>query len=312
ILVSILLAFVLGWNNSGLTTGNLTNLIRYNISLAVTLLGMLAGFLLEGSKMTQSIVGNLVTTHISSGDVLVGAATSLVLFFSLAIAKIPVSMSNCIVGSFVGVAISSNVSVSYTVLLRIVGSWLVAPFICAGVAIAFYEIGERAVKSTSLSTASWANRIVLLLAVFYVSYALGANNGGMIYSIIVQSSGMEFSTGLLYLIEISIYVAIVTGTALFGKSIAKVVGEKIVRLSSLKTVAALLSTAFVTWAFTQISVPISLTQVVIGGMVGAGSAKGPTVVNKSELFSMIWHWVLVTILCAILAYGVEYLYHSIM
>lgn len=311
ILVLILLAFVLGWNNSGLTTGNLSNLIKYNISLAITLSGMLVGLLLEGSKMSHSIVGDLVTIQLTNGELLAGTATSLVLFLSLTIAEIPVSLSNCIVGAFVGVAISANASINLAFLVRIIGSWLIAPFVCVVVAIAIYEIASRSMKSFSLPATSWANRIIVLAAVFYVSYALGANNIGMIFSFVARSPATQLSTNLLFLVEISIYAAIVAGTALFGKSIAKVVGERIVQLSQLKTVSALLGAAFVTWAFTQIAVPISLTQVVIGGMIGAGSARGPTVMNRSELFSIIWHWVVVTILSIFLGYGVEYLFHSI-
>ena len=311
ILFSILLAFVLGWNNSGLTTGNLSNLIRYNISLAVTLLGILAGLLVEGSKMSHSIVGDLVTIHLTNQELLAGTATSLVLFLILTIAEIPVSLSNCVVGAFLGVAISANASISFAFLVRVIGSWLIAPFVCVVVAIAIYEVASRAMKSSSLPATSWTNRIILLVAVFYVSYALGANNIGMILSFVARSSVTESSAHLLFFVEISIYAAIVAGTALFGKSIAKVVGEKIVQLSELKTVSALLGAAFVTWAFTQIAVPISLTQVVIGGMIGAGSARGPTVMNRSVLFSIIWHWVAVTILCIFLGYGAEYLIRSI-
>ncbi len=307
IFVSLLLAVVLGWNNSGLTVGNLTNLANYRISLFVTLFGILAGMLIEGSKMNHSIFGNLIITHLTNGEIIVGAATSLAFFLPLAVAKIPVSLSNCVVGAFLGVAISADGSISSGFLLEIIGSWMVAPFVCMIVSIAFYKASSSITQSLSLPEVSWANRMILLVSVFYVSYALGANNGGLIFSFIVQSTGLGLSFPLILLTELSIYFAIVVGTTLFGKSIAKIVGEKIVQLSGLKTASALMSTAFVVWIFTQISVPISLTQVVIGGMVGAGSARGPTIVNRSELFSLIWHWILVTILCALLGYAVEYL-----
>ena len=62
ILACLCLAFVLGWNNSSLTTGNLSNLVTYNVAVILTLAGMFVGFILEGSKMTHSVLGKLVVT----------------------------------------------------------------------------------------------------------------------------------------------------------------------------------------------------------------------------------------------------------
>ena len=311
VFVSLILSFVLGWNNSGLMAGNLSNLVNYRTSLGVTLAGVFLGLMLEGSKMTHSIVGNLITLQPTNLELLVGAASSLALFLPLAVARIPVSLSNCVVGAFVGVALSDSTSISSRFLTEVVGSWLMAPLVCLLVAVAFYEVISRAMRSTSLTTASWASRMILLGSVFYVAYALGANNGGMIFSFISQSTNPESSTLLLFLVEISIYIAIVLGTTMFGEPIATIVGGKIVQLSGLKTVSALLSTAFVAWTFTQFSIPVSLTQMVIGGMVGAGIARGPTIVNRFELFSMVWHWVLVTVLCTLLGYAIGYSLHII-
>ena len=188
VFVSLILSFVLGWNNSGLMAGNLSNLVNYRTSLGVTLAGVFLGLMLEGSKMTHSIVGNLITLQPTNLELLVGAASSLALFLPLAVARIPVSLSNCVVGAFVGVALSDSTSISSRFLTEVVGSWLMAPLVCLLVAVAFYEVISRAMRSTSLTTASWASRMILLGSVFYVAYALGANNGGMIFSFISQST----------------------------------------------------------------------------------------------------------------------------
>jgi inorganic phosphate transporter, PiT family len=307
IMACVFLAFVLGWNNSSLTTGNLSNLVTYNVAVILTLAGMFAGFILGGSKMTHSILGKLVQSPIGGGGILVGTLVSLILFLILTVAKIPVSLSNCVVGSFVGVAVANNAAISASSLIEIVASWLIAPFFCLGVAILIYEVATRSERSVSLPTVAWINRLVLFGAVFYVAYSLGANNVGMILSFVIRTNTLKFSIGEELGIEAAIYFGIALGTVLFGKSIAKVLGEKIVTLSQIKTVAAMLGTAFVTWVLTQFSIPVSLTQVVLGGMLGAGSAKGPTVINSHQLVTMIWRWTAVTILCTATGFGIEYL-----
>jgi phosphate/sulfate permease len=177
-----------------------------------------------------------------------------------------------------------------------------------GIAILIYLIIIRFERSISLPSASWVNRFILFGAVFYVAYAFGANNVGMILSFVLHANASIASTTQVLEIETAIYFGIALGTVLFGKAIAKVVGDKIVGLSQIKTLSAMLGAAFVTWLFTQFALPVSLTQVVIGGMLGAGTARGPTIINRSEILSMVGHWVLVTLLCTGIGFLTEYLF----
>ena len=142
-----------------------------------------------------------------------------------------------------------------------------------------------------------------MIAVFYVSFTLGANNIGLIVSFARNNSLIESN----FLLEVSIFLATALGMILFGKTIAKVVGDKIVGLSQIKTLSAMLGSAIITTLFTTLSVPVSLTQVVIGGMLGAGVAHRPSVVNNRELFTLILGWAIVTIVSAGLAFGLAYL-----
>lgn len=305
ILACLALSFVLGWNNSSLTTGNLSNLITYNAAVIVTLAGILVGFISEGSKMTGSILGKLILTPIGGGEILAGALVSLTFFLLLTLTRIPVSLSNCVVGSFVGVALASNTTMSSAELVEIIASWLVAPLFCLGVAIMIYEIAIHLESKFSLPNVSWINRLALLGAVFYVAFSLGANNVGLILSFVSHAAKTTFPLEQELGIELAIYLGIILGTVLFGKSIAKVVGERIVALSQVKTLAAVLATAIVTWSLTQFSIPVSLTQLVVGGMLGAGSARGPTVINTRELMTMILRWATVTIVCTLSGFVIE-------
>jgi phosphate/sulfate permease len=305
VLICLALSFVLGWNNSSLTTGNLSNLVTYNGAVILTLAGMFLGFILEGSHMTQSVLGKLIVSQIGTVDILVGALVSLVLFLMLTLTRIPVSLSNCVVGSFVGIALAGNAAVSSTTLIEILASWLIAPFITMGIAVLIYEVTTHSERKLSLPSVSWINRLILFGAVFYVAYSLGANNVGLILSFVTHAMKASFPVEQELGIELAIYVGMVFGTVLFGKSIAKVLGERIVALSQVKTLAAMLATAFVTWVLTQFSIPVSLTQLVVGGMLGAGSARGPTVVNTRELLTMILRWTAVTIFCTLVGFVAE-------
>ena len=252
--------------------------------------------------MSSSIIGKLVATNISDSAILAAVIVSVVLLILLTIFRLPVSLSNCVVGSFLGAALASQIPINVGFLVMIVGSWLAAPFLCAIIAIIVYGVVVKLEDSLALSTVSTVNRMLLVIAVFYVSFTLGANNIGLI----VSFAKNNFS-GSSVLLEVSIFLTTALGMILFGKSIAKVVGDKIVGLSQVKTLAAMLGSAIITSLFTALSVPVSLTQVVIGGMLGAGVAHRPSIVNMQELLTLVIGWALVTIFSAGLAFGLAYL-----
>lgn len=291
-MLSLLLVFgfAFGWNNSGLTTGNLSNLVNYNLALVLTILGVFAGLLVLGPEMSRSILGKLVASNISNDAVIAGVLTSVILLIALTLLRLPVSLSNCTVGAFVGAALASHSAVNEVDVVKIVGSWIAAPFLCALVTVIAYGIVVKLEANLSLIKVSLINRILLVLAVFYVSFTLGGNNIGVIVSF-----AKNYSLGSSLSLEIAVFLVTALGMFLFGKSIAKVVGDKIVGLSQIKTLSAMLGSAIVTTVLTFLSVPVSLTQVIIGGMLGAGLARRPSIVNGRELVTLVAGWTLVTL-----------------
>jgi phosphate/sulfate permease len=299
LLLLLVFGFAFGWNNSGLTTGNLSNLVNYNIALVLTILGVFTGLLVLGGKMSSSIVGKLVSSSVPNTAILAGVIASVTLLILLTILRLPVSLSNCTVGAFVGAALASQSSINGAFLVEIVASWIAAPFLCALVTVLTYEIVVELESTHALSKVSLINRILLVVAVFYVSFTLGANNIGVIVSFAKNYT----LGGSSILLELAIFLTTAFGMVLFGKSIAKVVGDKIVGLSQIKTLSAMLGSAIITTLFTVLSVPVSLTQVIIGGMLGAGVAHRPSIVNNRELASLIAGWALVTVVSMGLGFG---------
>jgi len=286
-----LFAFVFGWNNSGLTAGNLSNLINYKLALSLTLVGVFAGFVIAGRSMSSSILGKLVTSTLPISAIFSAIFVSVLMLLILTLFRLPVSLSNCTVGAFVGAALASNSPVNSVFLLEIFGSWIAVPFICALSSFVIYEVVTRVEKSRPLVKVVRGNRVVLLVVVFFVSFTLGANNLGLIDSFASIATTAPLT---LDIFGIAIFGAAALGMVLFGKIIAQVVGDKIVGLSQMKTLAAMLASAVITTVLTVFSVPVSLTQVVIGGMLGAGISRRPSVTNTREIGILFVGWALVT------------------
>ncbi|MDG6999297.1 MAG: inorganic phosphate transporter [Nitrososphaerota archaeon] len=290
----LIFGFAFGWNNSGLTTGNLSSLMNYNLALILTIAGVFAGLFIFGREMSSSVVGKLVSTSISGNAVLAGVVASVVLLILLTILKLPVSLSNCTVGAFVGAGLASHSAVNSEFLTEVVASWVFGPFLCALVTIIAYITVVRLERNFSLPTVSFVNRILLVISVFYVAFALGGNNIG----VIVSFTKSNYANGSSLLLDAAVFMTTAAGMVLFGKSIAKIVADKIVGLSQIKTLSAMFGSAVITSVFTFLSVPVSLTQVIIGGMLGAGIAHRPSIVNSRELVELIAGWTLVTLASA--------------
>ena len=94
----LVFGFAFGWNNSGLTTGNLSNLVNYRLGLVLTILGMLTGLFVLGNDMSSSIAGRLVDVNISDVAIIAGLIASISLLIVLTLLRLPVSLSNCAVG----------------------------------------------------------------------------------------------------------------------------------------------------------------------------------------------------------------------
>jgi inorganic phosphate transporter, PiT family len=266
----------------------------------LTLVGVFTGLVVAGQKMSSSILGKLVSANLPGDALLGGLAAAVALLVLLTLLRIPTSLSNCTVGAFVGAALAAQSSVNIAFLFEIIGSWIAIPFLAALVAIVIYEIIVRAGVKRALTTVIFSNRLLLLAAVFLVAFMLGANNIGTIVSL---SKGEGLSTLSLSGLDLAVYVATALGMVLFGKKIALVVGEKIVGLSQVKTLAAMLASAIITGVFTIFSIPVSLTQVIIGGMLGAGISQRPALVNQRELGILFASWAGVTIASAALGFA---------
>jgi len=287
------LVLVFSWNNSSLTTGSLagSELLPYRRAVYLSIIGLVAGTVLEGNKM------NNVTTKISPKGtqemVLISVGITIVLVMYLSMWNIPVSITNALVGSFIGAILATGVSVDVSYFSLIVVSWTVSPVIAASLTILLYKFMTRVIRKMSLLAVDTINRIGVMVTVFVLAYSLGANNIGLI-------NGLAIDSNLALLILNLIMLCL--GVLLFGKRIAQSVGTKLVGLSPLSVLTAMLCTAGVLWFFTQLSIPIAVTQVAIGSLIGSSLTKRPVILNKKHLLEVFGSWILMTVFSLLLGY----------
>lgn len=287
------LVLVFSWNNSSITTGSLAGceLLSYKRAVLLSIAGLVTGTVLEGNKMSSVITRLSPQTSQSSIALAVIIAIALVLYLSLG--NIPASITNTVIGGFVGATLASGSKVEVSYLTLIVFSWAVAPLAAALLTILIYRLATRLVKNASLLTVDVMNRVGVIVTVFGLAYSLGANNIGLINGLAVNSNSTLLTLNLMMLC---------LGVFLFGRRIAESVGTKLIGLSPLSVLTGMLCAALVLWVFTQFSIPVAITQVALGALIGSSLTRRPVIVNRKSLLDVFGSWAVVTLFSLALGY----------
>ncbi len=293
-----LLAFVFGWNNSAILIGNQrgSGTLSGRASTILCSVGMILGVVLEGSKMHGSLAGT-VAGAASDGAIIATLVVSLVLTFGLTVMAMPVSFSNTIVGAFAGAAFGSSLELRGSDIGTIVAFWVVAPLATAAVT----AISQKAIRS---ATADWSllsidafNRAGVGLVSLALAYVLSANNIGLIYG-----TAFEGARGGSLPYAVALGGSAVVAVVIFGRgTVAGTVGDRLLSLSPQGVLAAFSGTIVMMWVATELGIPISVSQCLIGGMLGAALTKRFAVVNRRLALEVLSSWAAIPVAAFALA-----------
>jgi inorganic phosphate transporter, PiT family len=296
--LGVILAFVFGWNNSSFLIGNAegSGSLTLREALIVSSAGLLLGVVLEGSQMLKSLSGS-ITPVVGSEVVIVALGVSLGMTIVLSVAKLPVSFSMAIVGAFAGAAFGSSLPINGARLEDMVAFWFVSPLLAAVLAYLFYKIILKSASRLSLLAVDGASRYGVIITSLIIAYVLGANNVGLIYG--VTLNGAPVSESLLLVLVI---VAVVGMVALGRGGISGTIGDRLLALSPFGVIATFLSSAVLIWTGTELAIPISISQCLLGGMFGAAFTKHSSAINGRLAAESISMWVVVPVAAFLLGF----------
>ncbi len=296
------LAFVFGWNNSSFLIGNGegSGSLTLREALLVSSAGLLLGVLLEGTQMLKSLSGS-ITPAAGTQVAEVALVVSLALTVGLSLAKLPVSFSMAVVGAFAGAAYASSLPLNGPRLEEMVGFWFLAPLLTAVVAYALYRSILALAPRLSLLALDGASRYGVIVTSLIIAYVLGANNIGLIYGTVVNG-GKSFEWQLVLVTLFAILGMLVLGRT----GVSGTVGDKLLALSPFGVIATFLGSAVLIWLGTQLAIPVSISQCLLGGMFGAAFAKQISVVNGRVALESIGGWVVVPVAAFALGFLLVY------
>ncbi len=289
--VLLLVAFVFGANNIGVIRSSFQYLSGRDtgLYLGASSLAFAVGYLVEGSKVKATFTTSL--TSAGGGASLVALSTVLVLMTVFTLLKLPASISSTVLGAMVGVSLAMNARLQVNLMSSVIVAWLVAPLSAGLIALLLHRTFLSAVGRGSLVSAASSSRYMGIAALLFTSYTLGANNLGMM---------LGFSSGPA--VSVLVVLVAIGGGLLFSRSVAWLLGWKMAVLSPSEYLSALLGASLTLWVYTELGIPSSLTQAIVGAMVVLSIERKPSIVNLKVLYEVLGSWVFLLLSSLVVAF----------
>ena len=294
----IFLGWSLGANDSAniFGTGVATGTIRYRTAIWLTAVFVMIGALLEGPKCMDTIgaLTDIDPTAAFCCTLAAGLTIAVLTLFA-----IPASVSQAIVGTLVGAGLLAG-RLDFALLYKVVVCWVTTPFLGIVLGYTVYRLAEqilnRAVKSLTRRNMIYFSGI--LVAGCYGSYSLGANN-------VANVTGVYVNAGLLLPLAASAVggLSITLGVLTYSKRVMMTVGKGIVPLDPFSAFVVVLAEAMTLHLFTQLGVPVSSSQAVVGAVVGVGLVGGLRTVSGKMLAAIAAGWVMTPVAAGLIAVG---------
>ena len=246
------------------------------------------------------VVGNIGLNLIGTADLTVPAAAAVILVaFALTTAynylKVPTSTIQIFVFSLIGVALGANLPVHWPNLGVLVEIWVTAPLAALGLGFLLTRLlSSRAPASGARSSGPrtapprWTLQAAPLLVVMGLaaSFAMGAND-------VANATAVFVSTGLTDVLIAGVIggIALAVGVVTWGSRLLSTVAFDIVHMDSRMAVAAQAAQATVILAAVVLAGAFtSMNQALIGGMAGAGLARGERTIHWPTLRGILIGW----------------------
>ena len=297
LLLGILVCVVLGANNASAFFGTSigAGFIRYSKAAGLAATGVLLGVALEGIKLSKVVSGGILA-GINLETTLVIIITILIIMTIATLFRLPLSLSGGLIGSAIGIGVSTGMGVNWGFTSIVFAFWVITPFFAAIMSIIIYRIITRityAVKN--LLTLNYLYGKVTLTFSFYVAYVFGANTVGLvngIYKPLIQE----------WIGMVVFGAATALGIYFLSRGVTESVGKGIIGFSPSTALVAQLSGALTVHLFTQFGFPVSITQALIGSVLGIGLAKKIVLMNMRMVRNIVMGWTLAPLIGAAASY----------
>jgi len=301
-------ALYLGWSLGANDAANIlgtavsSKMVKFITAAVLSSIFVILGSILQGRPGIETI-GKISTMGLGAAGISSLAAAIAVTIMT--ILKLPVSTSQAVVGSIVGVGIMQR-QAALGGLDKVIICWIGTPIGACIFSIILYLILARIINRFQ---PSWAGsdfiiRAGLIIAGCYGAYALGANN-------VANVTGVFYGAGLLSIKSAALIggVSIALGILTFSKGVMKTVGKGIVKLDGYSALIVVLSNAVTVHICAVVGVPVSTSQAVVGAVLGIGLLKRAEALKRRAIVGVFSGWIATPFIAGLVSIFIYFVTH---
>jgi inorganic phosphate transporter, PiT family len=320
--ISFLVAFSIGGNDEAMAPA--VGAKVFTVRAAVLIGGVITiiGAISLGGNVSEKVGSDLVSGLEMSIDMVFAILISMAIWLLLAsITKgLPISTTQCIVGSVIGVAIFAPV-VGYTewgigvvngyIVLEVFAGWILSPiigfFFAAGVFAIIRRIQTRAKGFSDFERQEKIASYLLAAFLILTSLSRGGNDvANAIAPLVVLPDFLgTYDLGFMviprYLVPLLVGgIGMALGLIVVGRKVIKTLATEVVTLSPSSALAASVSVAIIMFVGTLFGFPLSGTHVLVASLIAVGWVS-ETPVQMKQVKDILISWVVTVPISAVFA-----------
>jgi phosphate/sulfate permease len=260
---------------------------------------VLLGSTLESHNVVKTVgTGVIEAKHMTMFGAMVMMLTAAVVTAANTWLKLPVSTSQLAIFSVVGAAVAMNAPVLWSTTIVALGiTWVGTPILGAILGFIVTKLMDRSIGRSSARTKRYVGYFLILVCC-YAAYTLGCNNTG-------NAVGVFYGTGAISSRMMAgfiggIFMAI--GALTWGRPLLEKVGLHIVSLDLNSAVGAQLAQGITAHIAASMGYPTSMNQAMIGGIAGAGLARGIKSIDMKAIREIVISWFLTPFVGGVVAF----------
>ena len=297
LLGGLYLGWALGANDASNVFGTAVGakIIPFRRAAILCAAAAVIGAALQGKAGIHTLSGLTEQTPLTLTIVTVSAAVTVTIMTFIGL---PISTSQAMVGSITAIGIATN-NLYLPGLIKVLICWIATPIGAMVLSIIFFYLFRLLFRNIRMGLLTrdkllWGG---LLAVGTYGSYALGANN-------VANATGVY--SGLIPGIT-DFHLALIGGGAIalgvltFSKRVMTSVGTKLMKLDAFNAFVAVSSMSATVHIFSAIGVPVSLSQAIVGAILGIGIVQNLKNVKFRILRIFGTGWVLTPVIAFVLS-----------
>lgn len=327
LIICFIVAFAIGSNDEAMAPAVGARVFTVNTAVLIGGFITVIGAIFMGGGVSEKVGSDLVGGRPLTTAMVFAILISMAIWLLLAsITKgLPISTTQCIVGSVVGVAVIAPLlgeigwgieAVAWYVVAEIVVGWLVSPiigFLIAGLVYAGVRRLQK--KAAGLTGRERQERIAAYgLAGFLIIISLSRGGNDVANAIAPLVSIPDFNSTIdLGWIQLSSQIipllvggiGMALGLIVVGRRVIKVLATEVVTLTPSSALSASISVSLVLFVGTYLGFPLSGTHVLVAALIAVGWVSREPVKRK-QVREILISWVVTVPISALLAVGVLY------